>query len=143
VVKTLAARWRRHGDDPLAMAAKRVDTAATIAPSVASGLILAAGAQLTSQRGQEAWQTSRAEAGARGNVLEGGWTEAAMAGALGVKLDAEPEITDWESDTNPEGRNIENEDIENARQLFWIATAWAVAATLAAVILRGSFSRRR
>ena len=143
VVKTLAARWRRHGNDPLAVAAKRVDSAASIAPSVASGLILSAGAQLTSQRGQAAWETSRSEARARGNVLEGGWTEAAMAGALGVKLDAEPEVTDWEIATNPEGRIIENEDIEHARQLFWIATAWAVAATLAAVILRGSFSRRR
>ena len=143
VVKTLAARWRRHGNDPLAVAAKRVDSAASIAPSVASGLILSAGAQLTSQRGQAAWETSRSEARARGNVLEGGWTEAAMAGALGVKLDAEPEVTDWEIATNPEGRTIENEDIEHARQLFWIATAWAVAATLAAVILRGSFSRRR
>ena len=143
VVKTLAARWQRHGDDPLAVAARRVDTAATIAPSVASGLILSAGAQLTSQRGQAAWDTSRAEARARGNVLEGGWTEAAMAGALGVKLDAEPEVTDWEKATNPEGRSIENEDIEHARQLFWIATAWAVAATLAAVILRGAFTRGR
>lgn len=143
VVKTLGARWRKHGDDPLAVAARRVDSAASIAPSVAAGLFLSAGAQLTSQRGQDAWQTSRAEAGARGNVLEGGWTEAATAGALGVKLDAEPEITGWESDTNPEGRYIESEDIEQARQLFWIATAWAVAATLAAVILRGSFSRRR
>lgn len=143
VVKTLAARWSRHGDDPLAVAARRVDSAATIAPSVASSLFLSAGAQLTTQRGQDAWETSRSEAGARGNVLEGGWTESAMAGALGVKLDAEPEITGWEAATNLEGRNIENEDIENARQLFWIATAWAVAATLAAVILRGSFSRRR
>ncbi len=143
VVKTLAARWSRHGNDPLAVAARRVDSAATIAPSVASSLFLSAGAQLTTQRGQDAWETSRSEAGARGNVLEGGWTEAAMAGALGVKLDAEPEITGWDAATNLEGRNIENEDIENARQLFWIATAWAVAATLAAVILRGSFSRRR
>lgn len=143
VVKTVGARWRRHGDDPLAVAARRVDSAASIAPSVAAGLFLSAGAQLTSQRGQEAWQTSRAEAGARGNVLEGGWTEAATAGALGVKLDAEPEVTGWQMDTNPEGRAIENEDIEQARQLFWIATAWAVAATLAAVILRGSISRRR
>ncbi len=143
VVKTLGARWSKHGNDPLAVAAKRVDSAASIAPSVAAGLFISAGAQLTSQRGQEAWQTSRSEAGARGNVLEGGWTEAATAGALGVTLDAEPEVTGWETATNPEGRNIENEDIENARQLFWIATAWAVAATLAAVILRGSFSRRR
>ena len=143
VVKTLAARWRRHGNDPLAVAAKRIDTAATIAPAVATSLVLAAGAQLTSQRGQEAWETSRAEARTRGNVLEGGWTEAAMAGALGVKLDAEPDLTDWEPDTNPEGRNIEAEDIENARQLFWIATAWAVAATLAAIILRGSITSRR
>ncbi len=143
VVKTLAARWRRHGDDPLAVAAKRIDSAASIAPSVASGLFLAAGAQLTSQRGQEAWETSRSEAGARGNVLEGGWTESAMAGALGVYLDPEPDVTGWEAATNLEGRAIEKEDIEQARQLFWIATAWAVAATLAAVILRGSFSRRR
>ncbi len=143
VVKTLAARWRRHGNDPLAVAARRVDSAASIAPSVASSLFLSAGAQLTSQRGQDAWETSRLEASARGNVLEGGWAEAAMAGGLGVKLDAEPEVTGWEAATNLEGRNIENEDIEQARQLFWIATAWAVAATLAAVILRGSFSRRR
>lgn len=143
VVKTLGARWRRHGNDPLAVAAKRIDSAATIAPSVASGLILSASAQLTSQRGKQAWETSRSEARARGNVLEGGWTEAAMAGALGVKLDAEPDVTDWEIATNPEGRAIDNEDIDHARQLFWIATAWAVAATLAAVILRGSFSRRR
>ena len=143
VVKTLGARWRRHGNDPLAVAAKRIDTAATIAPAVATSLVLAAGAQLTSQRGQEAWETSRAEARARGNVLEGGWTEAAIAGALGVKLDAEPELTNWEPDTNAEGRNIEAEDIEHARQLFWIATAWAVAATLAAVILRSSISARR
>ncbi len=142
-VKTLAARWRKHGNDPLALAAKRIDTAATIAPSVAAGLFISAGAQLTSQRGQDAWETSRSEAGARGNVLEGGWTEAAMAGALGVTLNAEPDVTDWEFATNPEGRNIESEDIEQARQLFWIATAWAVAATLAAIILRGSLSRRR
>ena len=66
-----------------------------------------------------------------------------MAGALGVKLDAEPDLTDWEPDTNPEGRNIEAEDVENARQLFWIATAWAVAATLAAIILRGAITSRR
>ena len=143
VVKTVGARWRRHGDDPLAIAARRVDTAATIAPSVATSLILSAGAQLTSQRGKEAWETSRSEASARGNVLEGGWTEAAMAGALGVKLDAEPEITDWETDTNPEGREIEADDVEHARQLFWIATGWAVAATLAAVILRNAFTGRR
>ena len=142
-VKTLSARWRKHGNDPLALAAKRIDTAATIAPSVAAGLFISAGAQLTSQRGQDAWETSRSEAGARGNVLEGGWTEAAMAGALGVTLNAEPDVTDWELATNPEGRNIENEDIEQARQLFWIATAWAVAATLAALILRSSLSRRR
>ena len=83
VVKTLAARWRRHGNDPLAVAARRVDSAASIAPSVASSLFLSAGAQLTSQRGQDAWETSRLEASARGNVLEGGWAEAAMAGGTG------------------------------------------------------------
>ena len=66
-----------------------------------------------------------------------------MAGALGVYLDPEPDVTGWEAATNLEGRAIEKEDIEHARQLFWIATAWAIAATLAAVILRGSISRRR
>ena len=143
VIKTVGTRWRKHGNDPLAVAAKRVDDAATIAPSVLSGLVLSAGAQLTSQRGKQAWEASRAETGARGNVLQNAWTEAAMAGALGVKLDAEPEDTDWGFDTNPEGRDIENEDIEHARQLFWIATGWAVAATLAAVILRNAFTSRR
>ncbi len=143
VVKTMGARWRRHGDDPLAVAARRIDTAATIAPAVATGLILSAGAQLTAQRGAETWDTSRAEARARGTILEAGWTEAAMAGALGVRLSAEPELTEWEQDTNPEGRAIEADDIDQARQLFWIASAWAVAGALAAIVLRNAIKARR
>ncbi len=143
VIKTLGARWRRHGDDPLAIAAKRIDTAATIAPAIVTGLLLSASVQLTSQRGRAAWDTSRSEAQARGNVLAGGWTESAMAGALGVRLDSEPELTDWHVDTNPTGRDITADDVEHARQLFWIATAWAVAATLAAVVLRNAVTTRR
>ena len=57
VVKTLAARWRRHGDDPLAVAAKRIDSAASIAPSVAeSGLFLAAGGARLRKRTEHARQ---------------------------------------------------------------------------------------
>ena len=66
-----------------------------------------------------------------------------MAGALGVRLSAEPELTEWEQDTNPEGRAIEADDIDQARQLFWIASAWAVAGALAAIVLRNAIKARR
>ena len=142
VVKTLSARWSAHEGDPLALAAQRVDAAVTIAPSVASSLLIAAGAQVTTHRGQEAFDTSRAEARASGHVIDGRWTEAAMAGALDVTLDAEPDATGWDQSTNPDGRYIESADIENARRLFWLATAWAIVAALAAVTLRSGLSRR-
>ena len=143
VVKTLNARWGAHGNDPLATAAKRIDHAATIAPSVASGLLLAAGAQVMRQRGQEAFDTSRAEVRAHGNLTDGRFSEAALAGALDVTLDAEPNITGHEQPTNPDGRAIESADIDESRKLFWVATAGAVVTTLAAVTLRSALSRKR
>ena len=143
VVKTLSGRWRRLGEDPLAQAARRLDSAATVGPAVASSLLLSAGAQLTAQRGAEAWDASRKEARERGANIETGWTEAAMAGGLGVRMSADEATTEWPKDTNPDGRDIDDDDMDHARQLFWVSTGWAIAATLAVVALRSAISRRR
>ena len=143
VVKIVSARWRRLGEDPLAQAARRLDSAATVGPAVVSSLLLSAGAQLTAQRGAEAWEASRSEASARGANIETGWTEAAMAGGLGVRMSADEAATEWPKDTNPGGREIDDDDMDHARQLFWVSTAGAVAATLTLVALRSLIARRR
>ena len=143
VIKTVSARWRRLGEDPLAQAARRLDSAATVVPAVVTSLLLSAGAQLTAQRGAEAWEASRNEAGARGGNIDTGWTEAAMAGGLGVRMSADEATTEWPKDTNPGGRDIDDDDMDHARQLFWVSTAGAVAATLTLVALRSLIARRR
>ena len=141
VVHVVADRWGSRMDDPLSTKARWLQTAATFMPSLLSGLLVAAAAQATEQRGSPAWETSRQYA-REGGRLDGRWTEGALAGALGVRIEGEGESSSSAS-VHPEGRAPTVNDLPRARRLFWGATAGAVGASLLVTALRHATTRRR
>jgi adenosylcobinamide-phosphate synthase len=140
VIHAVADRWGGRVDDPLSTKTRWLQTAATFMPSLISGLLVAGAAQATEQRGSPAWEMSRQQA-REGGRLDGGWTEGALAGALGVSIEGA-----GSAETSPArhwGRAPTANDLPRARRLFWGATAGAVGASLLVTALRHAMTRRR
>ncbi len=87
VVNTMDARIGYHGGyEYLGKAAAKLDDALNFVPARLSALLLTAAAGLSRRRGREAWRVMLRHHG-RTESPNAGWTMAAMAGVLGVKLE--------------------------------------------------------
>lgn len=135
-LRGVSDRWGRRRDDPLGTGAARMDGAASYVPARLSAAFLAGAAGVSGGSARAAWESGRRE-GARDRRSNDGWSEGALAGALGVRLDpSEGPIV------NKGGGEPTEEDLARARRLFYLAAGGAVGVALAVVALRHAARRR-
>lgn len=108
-------------------AAARIDDAANFLPARLTALCLIAAAHLTEFRGGAAWRVCRADA-RRHQSPNAGYPEAAMAGALGLRLGGDAIYggkVERRATLGADGREPAVADIATARRLMRLAVALA------------------
>lgn len=118
--------------------AARLDDAANLVPARLTMLLIAAGSWLCGRDACGAWETARRDA-ARHRSPNAGWSEAAMAGALGVRLGGTSSYDGVPHDAAVIGaafRGPRTADVRDAMQVAFAAVtlAYAGAAVLAGTL---------
>jgi len=131
VVNTLDAMIGYHGRyERLGKFAARLDDVLNFIPARIAALLLVLAACLTGRSGRNAWQTAQREH-RRTESPNAGWPMAAMAGALGVRLEKTGHYRLGDG-----GAALETSAINSAVRLFLFATAAWLLVCLAVGVIR-------
>lgn len=115
----------------------RLDDWANLLPARIAGVLLSLATTLTGHDGRRSWRTIRRDAHKHPSP-NGGWPEAAVAGALGVRLgglnyyDGEPDQRAYLGDPH---RTLELMDIGRTVRLMWLTTYGATMIGVAITLI--------
>jgi adenosylcobinamide-phosphate synthase len=133
-----------HRDSPylyLGLVAARLDDLANLVPSRITALLIVLAAALTGRSARTAWRVWRRD-GAKHESPNAGQPEAAMAGALGVRLGGRSYYDGQPSDRPLLGAELAPADRDAARHSLRVAAVVSLAAFLLALVVCVAGGRR-